>query len=57
MKFECSLLAALFLVATNLLARIAVQGMEPALLATAVEYGMRGIKVVKGVLRFKEDWL
>jgi hypothetical protein len=49
MKLEFSLLAALFSVGTNLLTRIAVQGVEPALLATAIEYGMTGLRVVKRI--------
>jgi hypothetical protein len=46
MKFEFPLLAALLLMGTHLLARIAVQGIEQALLATAVEYGADGIRAV-----------
>jgi hypothetical protein len=44
MKFEISFFATLLLIGTDLLARAAVQGVEQALLATAVEYGRSGIR-------------
>jgi hypothetical protein len=43
-KIEISFLATLLLIGTDLLARAAVQGVEQALLATAVEYGRSAIK-------------
>jgi hypothetical protein len=44
MKIEIPFLAALVLIGTSLLARIAAQGIEQALLSTAIEYGLNGIK-------------
>jgi hypothetical protein len=41
MKIEISFLAGIFLVGSDLLARAAVQGVEPALVATAIEYGSK----------------
>jgi hypothetical protein len=43
MKIEIPFLVALVL-GTSLLARIAAQGVEQALLSTAIEYGLNGIK-------------
>jgi hypothetical protein len=55
-KIEISFLATLLLIGTDLLARAAVQGVEQALLATAVEYGMggmrRGLKQLSKILKF-----
>ena len=39
MKVNVSFLAALILVGTDLVARAAIQGVEPALVLTASEYG------------------
>jgi hypothetical protein len=39
-KIETSLLAALLLIGSSLFARIAVQGIEQALVAMAIEYGL-----------------
>jgi len=39
MKVDMSLLAAFLLIGTDLLARAAVQGVEPAFVSTAIEYG------------------
>jgi len=47
MKIEISFLASLFLIGTTLLARVAVRGIEQALLATAVEYGLKGINATR----------
>ena len=44
MKLEISCLAALLYVGTDLLARAAVQGVEQALLTTAFEQGLSGIR-------------
>ena len=44
MKIEIPFLAALVLIGTSLLARIATQGVEQALFWTAIEYGLNGIK-------------
>jgi hypothetical protein len=40
MNIEILFLASLFLIGTSLLARVAVQGIEQALLATVAEYGV-----------------
>ena len=43
MKVDMSFLAAFLLIGTDLLARAAVQGVEPALISTVVEYGSTGL--------------
>ena len=43
MKIDISFLAVFVLIGTDLLARAAVQGVEPALVATAFEYGSAGV--------------
>ena len=43
MKIDISFLAVFFLIGTDLLARAAVQGVEPALVSTAIEYGSAGV--------------
>jgi hypothetical protein len=54
-KVEISFLATLLLIGTDLLARAAVQGVEQALLATVIEYGMggmrSGLKQLSGILK------
>ena len=50
MKIEIPFLAALLLIGTSLLARMAAQGVEQALFWTAIEYGLNGIK--GGIRRF-----
>ena len=56
-KVEISFLATLLLIGTDLLARAAVQGVEQAFLATAVEYGMggmrRGLRQLSNILKFR----
>ena len=52
MKIEISLLAALLLMCTTLLARIAVQGIEPALVSIAIEWWVNGTKA--GVRLFRK---
>ncbi len=56
MRIEISFLAALLFIGTDLLARATVQGVEQALLATAVEYGLngmrRGLRQLPDILRF-----
>lgn len=47
MKIEIPLLAGLLIIGTDLLARVAVQGVEQALAAAAIECGMNGIRIVK----------
>jgi hypothetical protein len=44
MKIEIPFLAALVLIGTSLLVRMAAQGVEQALFWTAIEYGLNGIK-------------
>jgi hypothetical protein len=41
MKLDISFLAGIFLIGSDLLARAAVQGVDQALFAAAVEYGSR----------------
>jgi hypothetical protein len=43
MKIDISFLAASLLIGTDLLARVAVQGLEPALASTAFKYGSAGV--------------
>ncbi len=50
MKIEFPFLAALLLIGTNLLARIAVQGVEQTLVATVIEYGLDGLRATKRIL-------
>jgi hypothetical protein len=56
-KVEISFLATLLFIGTDLLARAAVHGVEQALLATAVEYGMggmrRGLRQLSNILKFR----
>jgi hypothetical protein len=47
MKIEIPLLAGLLIIGTDLLARVAIQGVEQALAAAAIECGMNGIRTVK----------
>jgi hypothetical protein len=47
MKIEISFLAAALFVGTDLLARIAVQGIEQALLSTAVEWSINHIRAAR----------
>jgi hypothetical protein len=51
MKIEISLLAALMLMGTDLLARVLVQGVEQALMATAIEHGLNGVRAARRLLR------
>ncbi len=44
MKIDASFLAALLLTGTTLMAQVAVQGVEQALLSTAVEWSMNAIR-------------
>ena len=50
MKIEIPFLAALVLIGTSLLARMAAQGVEQALFSTAIEYGLDGVRAVKRLL-------
>jgi len=43
MKIDISFLSAFFLIGTDLLARAAVQGVEQALVSTAIGYGSAGV--------------
>jgi hypothetical protein len=51
MKINVSFLAALILVGTDLVARAAIQGVEPALVLTASEYGYSWAKRLSGWAR------
>lgn len=51
MKLEIPLFAAVVLIGTTLLARMATQGVEQALFSTAMEYGSGGARVVNRLLR------
>lgn len=44
MKIDTAFLAALLLSGTTLLARVVTQGVVPALLSTAIEYSLNGIR-------------
>jgi hypothetical protein len=44
MKIEIPFLAALLAIGTDILARVAVQGVEQALFSTVIEYGWKAIK-------------
>jgi hypothetical protein len=44
MKIEFPLLATLLLIGTTLLVRAQAQGVEQALFATAMEYGVNGVR-------------
>jgi hypothetical protein len=44
MKIEIPFLAALVLIGTSLLARIAAQGVEQALFSTVIEYGLKATR-------------
>jgi hypothetical protein len=46
MRIDISFLAAFLLIGTDLLARATVQGVEPALVSTAVEGGSAGLKLL-----------
>lgn len=51
MKIEISFLAGLLLQGNDLLARMTVQGVEPALISMAVECGIAGFRAVKKMSR------
>jgi hypothetical protein len=45
------LFAGLLVIGTTLLARAQIQGVEGALMSTALEYGLRGLRAAGTVLR------
>jgi len=47
MKIEIPFFETLLLIGASLMARMQLQGVEQALAATAIEYGMNGIRTVK----------
>jgi len=49
-KIEIPFFASLFLIGTSLLARVAVRGIEQALLATGAEYGVNVTKARRKLL-------
>ena len=61
MKIDISFLTGFFLVGTELLARVAVQGVEQAVVTTAMEYGSAAVVCIstwtRGItkLRFTEQ--
>ena len=58
MKVEVSLFAGLLVIATTLLARAQIQGLEGALLSMAVEYSFRGVRAGSRILQYVAlDWL
>ncbi len=52
MKIEIPLLASLLLIGTTLLARVQAQGIEQALVATAIEYTVNGARAAVRLIRF-----
>jgi hypothetical protein len=46
MKIDMSFLAGFLLIGTDLLARAAVQGVKPAFVLTAIEYGSAGVNLL-----------
>jgi hypothetical protein len=51
MKIEFPLLASLLLIGTTLLVRAQAQGIEQALFAMAIEYGVNGFRSATRLLR------
>jgi len=51
MKIDISFLAEFCLIGTDLLARVAVQGVEQALVGTAIEYGFAAVMCVSTLAR------
>ena len=45
MDMEFPIITALFVIGTDLLMRAAVQGIAPALLSTAIDYGLQRIRL------------
>lgn len=56
MKFEIPLFTGLLLVGASLLTRVQIQGVEAALLSTAVEYGLAGMRAGAKLLRATSRW-
>jgi hypothetical protein len=51
MKIEISLLAALLLLGTELMARASIQGVEQAMVSTVIEWTMSRMKAAHNFLR------
>jgi hypothetical protein len=51
MKIEISILAALLLLGTELMARASVQGVEQAIVSTVIEWTMSRLKAARNVFR------
>jgi hypothetical protein len=51
MKIEISILAALLLLGTELMARASVQGVEQAIVSTVIEWTMSRMKAARNFLR------
>jgi hypothetical protein len=56
MKIEISFLAGLLIIGTDLLARVAVQGVEQAVFSTAIEYGLNALKSGRRFLTNNLGW-
>ena len=56
MKIEISWLAPLVLIGRSLLPRIAMQGVERAVLSTAIEYGLGGLTAAKRRFRSRNKF-
>jgi uncharacterized membrane protein (UPF0136 family) len=50
MKIEFPFFESLLLIGASLMARVQLQGVEQALAATAIEYGMNGVRTVKRLI-------
>jgi hypothetical protein len=57
MKVEVSLFAGLLVIATTLLVRAQIQGLEGALLSMAVEYSFRGVRAGSRILHNMSRWI
>jgi hypothetical protein len=53
MKIEISILAALLLLGTELMARASVQGVEQAIVSTVIEWTVTRMKAARNVLRWR----
>jgi len=57
MKVEVSLFAGLLVIATTLLIRAQIQGLEGALVSMAVEYSFRGVRAGSRILHNMSRWI
>jgi hypothetical protein len=56
-KLEISLFAGLLMAGATLLARAQIQGLEGALISTAIEYGLRGVRAGATVVKTWSHWI